>query len=210
MNAGTSIESRMAQAMTDAGPSLAAFAASGPTLILFVRHQGCTFCREALADLAAWRKSSGEGTRAAVVQMGSIEQGRSLLDAHGLTDVAVVSDPDRELYRGFELGRGSLRQLFGPRVWWRGFLATLRGHFVGRLVGDGFQMPGAFLVEDGRIVRAFRHRDAADRPNLGELCELGPLRPAATPSASGREQRSVATAATPAVRTPAMAADGAS
>lgn len=164
----------LASARTDGGESLLAMSRRGPVLLLLVRHSGCTFCGEALSDLARARAADPRvsALAAVVVQMGTAEQGRRLLDRHGLADVPVVSDPERRLYRALELGRGSLRQLFGPRVWWRGLLATLRGHLIGRLVGDGFQMPGAFVIEGGRVVRAFRHRDAADRPDLAAMCRL--------------------------------------
>ncbi len=168
------LEAALASAATDRGESVAEISRRGPLLLLLVRHAGCTFCREALADLARARAGGGAaaGMPVVVVQMGTPEEGRSLLDRYGLQDAAVVSDPQRHLYAALDLGRGSLWQLFGPRVWWRGLLATLRGHLVGRLVGDGFQMPGAFIIEDGRVVRAFRHRDAADRPDLEGLCRL--------------------------------------
>jgi hypothetical protein len=46
---------------------------------------------------------------------------------------------------------------------------VLAGHGIGPLVGDGFQMPGAFLIRDGRVSAAYRHRHAADRPDCGAL-----------------------------------------
>jgi hypothetical protein len=30
-------------------------------------------------------------------------------------------------------------------------------------------MPGAFLIHDARVLRAFRHQDAADRPDYCTL-----------------------------------------
>lgn len=170
-----SLEAVLGSVQTDRGESLDAATRRGPVLVLFLRHSGCTFCREALSDLARERTTDGGETaalEAVVVQMGTPEQGRRLLDQHELNDVAVISDPDRRLYRALDLGRGSLGQLFGPRIWWRGLMATLRGHFIGRLVGDGFQMPGAFVLHEGHVIRAFRHRDAADRPDFDGLCRL--------------------------------------
>ncbi|HBB74333.1 MAG TPA: hypothetical protein DC048_07770, partial [Planctomycetaceae bacterium] len=59
----------------------------------------------------------------------------------------------------------------------------VRGHGLGPLVGDGFQMPGAFLIKDGRIVASYRHAHAADRPDYAGLA-CGVSRPAASPSAT--------------------------
>lgn len=150
------------------GVSLGEITAGRRTLVVFLRHSGCTFCKETLADLARQREAiERAGLAIAVVTMSSAEKNGEMARASGLESASWVSDPERVAYRAFELGRGRFGQLFGPRVWWRGFVATLGGHLVGRLDGDGFQMPGAFVVEDGRVVRAYRHRDAAERADYG-------------------------------------------
>jgi hypothetical protein len=153
----------------------------GPVLLVLLRHAGCTFCKEALADLAAVRpRLDVEGVTPILVHMSEPTAFDALLRRHALEGVEHIADPDRRLYRALELGRGSFTQLFGPKVWLRGVAATLRGHMVGRLEGDGFQMPGAFLLRDGLVLRAFRHRTAADRPDYAAIaCELpadGPAR----------------------------------
>jgi len=180
--AETDLASALQAARTDHGDRLAAMSDPEPLLLVFVRHSGCTFCGETLADLAKAREPGGPAASlaVAVVQMGTLEQGRRLLDRHGLTDVPVVSDPDRSLYRAVDLGRGGLGQLFGLRVWWRAMGAIFRGHFIGRLVGDGFQMPGAFIIRRRVIVKAFRHDDAGERTDFAGLCrfEDGPTRDA--------------------------------
>jgi len=93
-----------------------------------------------------------------------------LFRQYGLEDVPHISDPDRQVYRGFGLGRGSVQQVMGPRVWWRGFKAAmLSGHRPGKPTGDVFQMPGAFLIADGAIIRAFQPETSADRPDFEKL-----------------------------------------
>jgi hypothetical protein len=42
-------------------------------------------------------------------------------------------------------------------------VATLRDHLVGRLDGDGFQMPGAFVLHRAKVVKAYRHKTAGER-----------------------------------------------
>lgn len=161
------------------GRTLAEIAEESPVLVVFLRHAGCTFCREALADLRSHRFEIERHARIAIVHMGDDASAEAFFAKYGMADVARISDPERTLYRAFELGRGSLWQLFGPRVWVRGFLAgVMAGHGVGRLKGDGFQMPGTFLVHRGRIVRAHRHKDAADRPDYTEMACPLPAAPA--------------------------------
>jgi len=144
-------------------------------LVVFLRHLGCTFCREALADIARRREAiESEGVRIVLVHMGTDEQAETLFRRYGLADVARVSDPQQRLYEAFELQRARPGQLFGWREVVRGLAATLRGHGVGRLMGDARQMPGVFLVRDRAIIRQFRHRHASDRPDYGELaCGIG-------------------------------------
>lgn len=157
------------------GRTLADLSSEAPTLAVFLRHAGCTFCREALADLARQRAEiEARGARLALVHMGAdAKTAADHFARFGLGDVSHFGDPDRALYRAFDLKRGTLGQLFGPRVWLRGFHAgVIDRHLVGKLVGDGFQMPGAFLLRDGRVVRSFRHADAADRPDYRALASV--------------------------------------
>ena len=162
----------LSAAVATDGRSLAEHGRPGPALVLFVRHLGCTFCREAAADLAAERSGiEARGAAIVIVHPATEEQARPFFARYGLDDIPRVADPDAELYRAFELRRGTLGQLFGPTVWWRGAVALVRGHGVGRLQGDGFQMPGAFVLRDGRIVAAYRHTTAADRPSCAALVD---------------------------------------
>jgi hypothetical protein len=39
------------------------------------------------------------------------------------------------------------------------------------MVGDGFQMPGIFLLFHGEVLRSYRHQTAADRPDYVDLAE---------------------------------------
>lgn len=190
----TSLAGALTRATDQHGRSLDSLSHEAPQLVVFLRHFGCTFCREALADVAAVRdRLEAAGARIALVHMAADSQARAFFERHGLSDVARVSDPERRLYRAFELGRGRLSQLFGAQVWWRGLRAgVLDGHGVGALVGDGFQMPGAFLVHEGRIVRRFVHDSAADRPDYcalvsaeaGDTAEAAPTSGAADLSAA--------------------------
>jgi len=156
---------------TQYGVSLDEISRLSPVLVVLLRHAGCLFCREALADLQIRRREiEGEDTQLVLVHMGSEEDAGEFFARFGLADVPRISDPERSLYRAFGLGRGALSAVFGPRVWWRGFEAViLGGHRIGRLTGDGFQMPGAFLVFHGEVVRSYRHQSAADRPDYLSL-----------------------------------------
>ncbi|MGC4005149.1 MAG: SelL-related redox protein [Pirellulales bacterium] len=149
------------------GNTLNALSAETDVLVVFLRHSGCTFCREALDDLRKLRpKLAAAGTKLALVHLAqeNDREGKFFAE-YGMHDVDRFSDPDKALYQAFELKRGTFGQLLGPAVWWRGMLVFFRGHGLGMLNGDGLQMPGAFVLRDGAIVKAYRHTTAASRPD---------------------------------------------
>lgn len=159
------------RAKTDSGSSLYELSRLSPVLIVFLRHAGCPFCRQAVADIAKQRREiENSGTTLVLVHMEEKEMGREFFRKHSLDDVPQISDPSCRLYRAFGLKRGTLRMLFGPGVWLRGLQAgILEGHGVGWLAGDGFQMPGIFLLFHGQVLRAFRHQSTADRPDYSRF-----------------------------------------
>lgn len=163
-------------ATLNSGQSLAAFTSGNPTLVLFLRHFGCTFCREAVTDIASQEeKIRHNGVDIVLVHMGTEDDALNFFEHYGLLHVPRVSDPELDLYRAFGLGRASLGQAFGPRVWMRGASALLSGGYgIGRVIGDGFQMPGVFLVENGGVVRSYYHRRASDRPDYLNFCCVVP------------------------------------
>jgi hypothetical protein len=161
----------MSEARTQRGISLLERSREAPLLVVFLRHFGCMFCREALAQLArdrAWIE--GAGTRLVLVHMATDPEAEAFFGAYGLADVDRISDPRKWLYFQLGLGRASLWHFLDHRIWWRSFTAAiLNRHGVGRLVGDALQMPGAFLVHHGALVSAFVHRTPADRPDYRQL-----------------------------------------
>ena len=152
--------------LTRNGVDLATLSLVSPVLLVFLRHSGCVFCREALSDLAASREAIEKtGTRIVVVHLGDEAALDEVLDHYGLKTLDRIHDADQSLYRAFGLKQGSWRQLAGPKVWFRGLSASLiGGHKVGRPAGDVRQMPGMFLLDRCEVVRSFRHASASDRP----------------------------------------------
>ena len=159
-------------ARTQSGQTLAALSETSPVLLVFLRHAGCTFCREAIGDVARERGViEAAGVRIVLVHMVDSEAIEKLVGKYGLDGVDRICDPDRILYQAFGLKRGSLRQLVGPKVFWRALSeGVLLRHGIGRLTADSSQMPGLFLIHESGIVRHFRHRTAADRPDYAGVC----------------------------------------
>lgn len=146
-----------------------------PLLLVCVRHLGCTFCREAIADLARQRSDvQRAGLTPVVVHMGSAIQMSKMLSQYGLSDIMHVSDPERHLFGALELPFGTLSQLCGWTTIWRALgEGTVFRFGFGRMTGNGLQLSGAFVVKNGRIEHAIRHTNAAERTDFAKLsCQL--------------------------------------
>lgn len=153
-----------------AGSPLRALAADSPALVVFLRSFGCTFCREAMADVAKIKdhiRASGAGI--AVVHGGTPDEARPWFAKFGLDDVTAISDPELAHYRAFGLGRTGVKELVDPKVWMRGAVCAI-GHGFGAQTPEMMrQLPGVFVVQNGRIRAEFRHRSPSDRPDYLRL-----------------------------------------
>jgi len=163
--------------VTQAGHKLLDLSAVSPVLLVFLRHAGCTFCRETLADLSEHRAQiESNGTRIIIVHMGEPGTMENLLERYHLTGLDRIIDSTQDLYRAFGLKRGTLRQLFGLTVLNRAFLGgALARHGIGAIQGDSTQMPGLFVIYQSSIIRRFRHRSVADRPDYPALVQPLPV-----------------------------------
>lgn len=86
-----------------------------------------------------------------------------------------ISDPDRTLYRLFEMPEGRLGQLIGPAVWIKGFSVLRHGN--SRPTSDPMQLGGAVVLDaDGKPIWVKRSRNAADLVSQAELsAAMAPL-----------------------------------
>ena len=156
------------------GNSLYELSNESPVLLIFLRHFGCIFCREALNDISKKREEFKQrGVEIVFVHMSDDRTASQYFNQYGLEGVDSISDPDCIYYEQFGLLKGNFRQLYGLKVWMRGFETTiLEGNkFSLRQIGDGFQMPGVFLIQNGRIIESFVHKSAADRPDYAKIIE---------------------------------------
>ncbi|MBS0203085.1 MAG: hypothetical protein JSS49_09325 [Planctomycetes bacterium] len=169
--AGLNLDDVLKETPLSTGQSLHSASMEQDLLLVCVRHSGCTFCREALDDLARQRGAILQsGVRPVVIHMGTTEQGSELLRRCNCADMDQVSDPTRRVYRALDLRLGTLTELFGARAFWRAIAGgTIFRFGFGKLVGNVWQMPGAFLIRHGRILTAFRHQSSSDRPNYTQI-----------------------------------------
>jgi peroxiredoxin len=149
-----------------AGSPLRDLAAPGPALVIFLRSFGCTFCRQAMADVARVKNNiRAAGAQVAFVHGGTPAEAAPWFARFGLDDVTAISDPDLSHYRAFGLGRTHVTELVNPMVWTRGAICALSHGFGAQTPEMMRQLPGVFVLRDGRIAAEYRHRSPADRPD---------------------------------------------
>jgi len=159
-------------ALTNRGRTLAQASAEKPILLVFLRHFGCVFCREAMKDIGRKREEWIEkNINIVLVHMSDEATANKYFKRYGIPNIENISNPSCSLYASFGLTKGTASQLFGLKNWIRGFEVTVvKGTPIGlRQIGDGFQMPGVFLIDKGKIMDSYIHASASDRPDYERL-----------------------------------------
>ena len=143
-------------------------------LLIFLRHFGCTFCRETMTELSkVKRELEFDGVSIVIVHMLDSEPAQEILDVYGLDNVQHVSDKEKILYRKYGLRKSGLRSMFGVKNWWRAFVAGIvKGHLIGKPAGDPWQMPGVFFIAKNQIMNKFEYRYVSDRPDFKTLASV--------------------------------------
>jgi peroxiredoxin len=158
---------------TETGRSLVDLVDESPVLLVFLRHFGCTFCAQALDQVSQLRpRIEAQGVRPVFVHLGSPERAKPYFDYYKLSDVERISNPNATLYQlpCFTLTRmNPVLHLINPSVWKGWLKGSLFKYGIGLLKEDADQMPGVFLLKEGTIVRAFRHKSIADEPDYLKL-----------------------------------------
>lgn len=160
--------------ITQKGRNLLEISHEKPVLMVFLRHFGCVFCREALADLANLKDEIAQRNVYVVLAHLSTEDiAQEYFQKYGLSGVDSISDPEAQYYKLFNLVKGTFNQVFGLKVWLRTIDAgIIKGHGISRKqIGDGFQMPGIFVIQNGKVLEQFIHNQVADRPNYIDLMD---------------------------------------
>jgi len=161
--------------VTTTGEDLDSLSRKSPILVVFLRHFGCVFCKEALNDLADLKDHiKSKGFDIVFIHMSDEEVANKYFDQYKLSNSLHISDKDAQYYAAFGITKGGFSQLYGLNTWIRGFSASKKGHNLEMAanLGDSTQMPGIFVLKDGVLVNSFIHKKASDRPDYSLLLEL--------------------------------------
>ena len=178
---------------------------TGPTLLLFLRHYGCSCLAERWDGLRGdLPELEAAGAQVVAVGQGESERTAAMVTRRGYP-FPVLSDPDRRAYAAYGLLQGTPAQLVHDFPWRPGDMASAESVFLRprrgterAVVDDPWQLPGEFVVDrGGTIVLGHRYQYCEDFPPKGVL--LGAI------AAAGRPDRFIelAPAASPS-RPPAL------
>ncbi len=159
---------------TNQGDTLFELSKDKKVLLIFVRHLGCTFCRETVSEIAKLEENlKGKNLTSVFVHMSDPSFGDEFFAKYFDHKISHISDPQRLLYRSLNLNRGSFFQIFGIRTFFRGVWAGLfKGHGIGQLEGDPLQLGGVFILANGHIVFEHKNANASDFFKLNILPEI--------------------------------------
>lgn len=156
---------------TNKGNDLYSITQKQSVMLVFLRHLGCIFCKEALDDFASIKNALEQrSVKLVFVHMAEEEVGDEYLTQFGLQTEEHISDPDMSLYEYFGLQKGGFRELYGLKVWTR--VGKLKyGVEAKKHLGNMRQMPGVFVIDQGRVINSFVHKSASDRPDYLALLD---------------------------------------
>lgn len=134
--------------------------------LVFLRHLGCVFCRDHVAQLRRLKD-----VNIVFVTMGSSEQTEAFRKEMA-SPHRFICDPERALHQHFDVRRGDIGKVLHPQVFIKGIGAAMSHGMQKKPETDPMQMPGVFVIDtDGEVLWEHRARHAADNPSGEEIAK---------------------------------------
>jgi hypothetical protein len=153
-----------------------------PAVIVWLRHFGCVFCREHVAEVRAARPDI-EALHAGIVFVGNgTPRAAAWFQQRFAAYSTVLTDPELVTYRAIG-ARGGLMSTLGPQAWGAGLRAFRGGARQSATKGHPFQQGGVLVIAPGDklLYRHVSHTAGDHAPMAGILAALrtASARPAA-------------------------------
>ena len=139
------------------------------TLIFFVRHFGCIFCRERVSSLAhAQSILDAQQLKAVVIGNGHPHMAKSFVEELGLV-FPVFCDQEGTAYRLAGMRRNFGLNLSSIKDAWRSYQSGYRQH---KTAGDVWQQGGVLVVNsEGTILEACADQSAGEYIDIPQLID---------------------------------------
>jgi hypothetical protein len=126
------------------------------------------FCQETVEELLKLVKANKKFPSVLMVFPAEISEGKEFFDRFW-PEARAVSDPKGDLYRILGVKRASLRQMFGPGVWFRAVQAMKAGYTPGKVIGNPWLLPAMYLVRNGEIKWSWAFKNIGDQPMFEQI-----------------------------------------
>jgi peroxiredoxin len=148
---------------------------SRPVVQVLLRHFGCIFCHQMVADvLAVTPTIASHGGHVVLVGCGTVEHATKFAKHKRLPreGVTLYCDPGRESYDAIGLEHSYAKTFFSGGARAAYVAARKAGHRVSGVAGDIAQLGGAFVIAPpARLLYEHRSRFAGDHPSVGAILE---------------------------------------
>lgn len=148
----------------------------GIVVTSFLRHYGCLFCHQAVAQVVdALPEIVANGARVVFVGNGSVNQAKRFFTDKKLPreGVSVVTDPERESFRAADMNRGYVRTFLNPGSIRAYAQAKESGHRITGLFGDLTQLGGLLVTRPpAHFVYFHKSTHAGDHPDMKRVLEI--------------------------------------
>lgn len=152
--------------------------ASGPAVLVHVRHFGCLFCRQHVSRLRdAYDAIRAGGASLTVIGTGGRSRARDFVEARKIP-FPVLIDRDRISYRVVQARSGRPIGLLRPAVLAAGALALFEGHRQGKTGPHPFQFGGTHIIQpSGEVLFAWLGDDYMDDAPISAVLAMLQGRP---------------------------------
>ncbi len=146
---------------------LSDFYKDGSLVLVFLRHLGCIFCREQIAELRPHTDLN-----IVLVSMAKAQEAEDFREKMEIPQ-PVISDPNKLLYEAFGLRRGSFSQIVSPTIMRKGIGTFNKGNRPGMMKHDPWMLAGVFRVDpDGEVSFTHYSSDISDNMSGDEIARL--------------------------------------
>jgi hypothetical protein len=136
-------------------------------LMVFLRHFGCLFCKNMIADISMekeWLKQ--QGYHIVFVHQSDPSVSKEFFKQFGLESYFEISDPYRTCYKSFEIGSANALHLLNPQAIYGAWESYLQGHRMSEKDGNIWQMPGLLILHEGDILKRHQFKHIGEIPNI--------------------------------------------
>ncbi len=148
-------------------------AGENPSVLIFLRYQGCPVCQMEMASLKHEIDLFAQKDAGVFVFLQSSPE--VVASAANKEDwpFTIVSDPSGDIFRLYSVMPGGILKYLHPAGLMAAIKATFKGHKHGKFEGMETQLPAAFIVgTDKTIIYAYYGKNISDVPSPKTLSDI--------------------------------------